>query len=802
MGHEIVYCVGCATRIAGADFERGRAVRVGGRAVCAACMPKVAGNLPPEPPKELVRRSSTRIKAQKAGPTPGTSARLPALNPAPPRKSNAPLVAGIAVAAVVVIGGLLSLMLRTPPAEPPLSSERVIAKAPPAPPPQEKREDLQLRLARLAIEAARAKMASAPGDLDGQLALWEEAARKAALTPLFKDASDGLQEVKQKRRPEPPRERAAEPPLVPPPPPSEAKASSADAKAYQARWESAMAKASARDFDGAVAELGRAAAELADETVKQDARADGEILRGARAMMAEAQSALGRLPRGQAVALTWRSPSGERKRIEGAVARPGPARIEVQQKDGSVFIEAEDVAVDSLAELLGRREGPDARALAVLCLLEGDREAAAARVATEALAARYWDYARDAAAKVPKTPPRELEARTRFYEAEREFAKMETLPSAVSKYKSLAEDYADARVVKDELSRIRRRSEAGREYLFLGTMLKGTGTFGLAPAPRVDTAWVSKADVEGAQAVENYVEAEFGALPGTAYRCWALVGGCCQETFSFYLQTTEALDVHPQTKQKAPIDPGAGIASLIKPTIPGLKKTHEEHKIKGSKTHPKTAARWEWVSIPLAKYSAPGAKKIRLISDRQGFAVGAVLVSSTRTAAIPDPEFKEELARLHSQMVEWAPAPPPAEKPWRPLFDGKSLDFLREGAPGWRLESGAIAHGGGAGNAAQTREEFEDIEIRIRFEVKDLDTAYFKLRQGAGGGYAVSITGGAVKGLEGKPHELVFMAKGEQVTAMLDGKPVSTSVEGAAKRGCLQFNANGKTLNILAIDAR
>ena len=38
MGHEIVYCVHCATRIPGVDFERGKAFRVGGKVVCSACL--------------------------------------------------------------------------------------------------------------------------------------------------------------------------------------------------------------------------------------------------------------------------------------------------------------------------------------------------------------------------------------------------------------------------------------------------------------------------------------------------------------------------------------------------------------------------------------------------------------------------------------------------------------------------------------------------------------------------------------------------------------------------------------------
>jgi hypothetical protein len=108
-------------------------------------------------------------------------------------------------------------------------------------------------------------------------------------------------------------------------------------------------------------------------------------------------------------------------------------------------------------------------------------------------------------------------------------------------------------------------------------------------------------------------------------------------------------------------------------------------------------------------------------------------------------------------------APPqPVGKPWRPLFDGKSLGCLRGGGAGWKLENGAIAQIAGAADAGQTREEFEDGEMKIRFEVKDNPRIWFNLRQGAGGGYSVTLEGDALKALEGKPHELIFLASGRR----------------------------------------
>jgi predicted negative regulator of RcsB-dependent stress response len=804
MGQEIVYCVQCASRIGGADFGKGLAFRVSGKIVCAKCLPMVSPTLTPAeqkavaPPPGGRKNSTSRIKMLKASPGPGTSARLAPVRVEEAPRSRMPLIIGGVIAVVVLVVAGVYLSSGPAPSPEETAAVKPVAPKPSAPPVEEKREDPLIREAREAIEHARAKAKEAPKDWDAQLAAWEEAARKAALTPLFKEAAAGVQETRE-------RIAAAKPAQVvveKPPAPAETapKGPSSEAKAYLSRWEPAMTKAAARDFDGAIADLGRAAAEISDEQVKRDAAVDIADLQRARVLVDEAVALLAKTPRGQALSVTVRGDSGERKKVEGSVVRSGPARAELRQGDASVFVEWSDVGAPSLAAALRPTAEADRRALAILCLLEGDREAAERVLSgpAEGISARAWDYARDAAAKLPKVSPRENEARKLFYGAEREFGKMETLPAAVAKYKSLADDYADTRVVKGELLRIQKRSEAGRDYVLLAGALKGSGTFAAGPAPRVELAWGSKADSD--PSVENCVEGDFAALPDVVYRAWALVGGCCGETFTFFLQTSEGTDLHPKTKQKTSIEPGAGFATLVKHSIPGLKKTHEDHKIKGSKTHPKIAARWEWVAIPLPKYAGPGVKKIRLISDQQGFAVGAVVVSATRSAPPSDDVLKDEVERARAAGETEAPAP--AGKAWRPIFDGKSLDCLRSNGDGWRLENGAIAHISGPGNAAQTREEFEDVEIRIRFELKDLDSAYFKLRQGSGGGYAVGIDGASVKGLEGKPHEIIFTAKGDQVTATLDGKTYSIVSEGPAKRGCLQFNGNGKMLNLLSIDAR
>jgi hypothetical protein len=168
-----------------------------------------------------------------------------------------------------------------------------------------------------------------------------------------------------------------------------------------------------------------------------------------------------------------------------------------------------------------------------------------------------------------------------------------------------------------------------------------------------DPAWVASKGIDFKDSLFNYVEAEFIALPGLTYRCWVYAGGCCQEVWNGSYQATEAV-----TKNKgkdAPINPGDLMAAPL-PMPPGLKKTHDEHKPKGvkdPKDHPKTPAKWDWISIPLPKtFLAPGAKAVRILTDQQGFAVKYIVISSTRQKA-PDEATAKDLAK------EASSTPPP-----------------------------------------------------------------------------------------------------------------------------------------------
>jgi len=136
--------------------------------------------------------------------------------------------------------------------------------------------------------------------------------------------------------------------------------------------------------------------------------------------------------------------------------------------------------------------------------------------------------------------------------------------------------------------------------------------------------------------------------------------------------------------KSVPIDPGGTMAAPL-PMPGGLKKTHDEHKPKpekGVKTppeHPKTPAKWDWISIPVPKtFAAPGAKQLRILTDQQGFGIKYVVVSSTRTKA-PDEAYAKELA---GQATSAPPAPKseikgtPVPKEW--MVVGPFAEGLKE----------------------------------------------------------------------------------------------------------------------------
>lgn len=682
MGRAIFYCVQCSGRVSEGDLDAGKAFRIGERILCGACAP--AGTKP--------TASSRKIPAVTPRTTGNTSAAMrsvpapqPPSSPQEPRKKLV-ILGGAAAAAVVLIVVLVLVLRRGGPPPPSATEQSPIAKVPEKPPPPvvpvpENKETA----ARTDFEKARTFAKAHPEDLPGQqrqfmdvVWKWEgtEAARDAAReasavksavlekvtawmadlelqirdlleTKQYAAAERKIEELKkshdlpewrlaaEKRASEVfgMGRKAAE---VEPgkSPEVKTKAPSAEAQAYLAKWDSAAGKATAREFAGAIAELEQSAAALKEAEVKQDLDADVALFRKVAAVHQEARNSMAQRPRGYGITVGVRDGKGDAKRISGAILQIDAERVEVRVGKSSEFVEWADVTAATFAEIAQRGKFEPA-VLAALCLLEGEVEPARAFEAE--LPARWWTYAAGARARIPKPDPAEKNARDLYAAAERAFRSMDTLAAAVENYRTLRADFASSALVRKYSERISRRSEAGRDYYFSPGDFRTEGTIQTAKSGKLE----STKDSDDRDTLLNSAEIEFAVLPGQTYRCWLQVGACCEETFFFYYQGTELTETDAKTRKKVSCEPGSSSAVPVKPPIRNLKKTHEEHKVKGAKVHPKTAARWEWVEIVLPKYAGPGAKKLKFMTSQAGFSIGGASVSSTRKAPPPDPEIKE-----------------------------------------------------------------------------------------------------------------------------------------------------------------
>jgi len=406
----------------------------------------------------------------------------------------------------------------------------------------------------------------------------------------------------------------AEPPPPPPPPPP---ALSAEAQAYQTRWDAAMARAAGRDFKGAIEELQKASGGITEKALQEEAARDLRDFQAADLAVQAAISALG-----AARTLTLTSIDGRSGSGRVLVADADRVELFVEPRKPTVFFEWSEVTTAALL----REQPREPRSRSLLLTLEGEPRG-------DELPAKYSAWAEAGKAKASAPAEAELQARALYYDAEREFRSMATREKAIEAYKSLKEKFKETALVRGAAARIDRRIDSGKEYTFLGADLAATGTFGLNREGRLE----SVADSDPAQENRNGAEWEYLALPSQTYRCWALLGGCCAEAFTFHYQATGLMVTDPKTRKKVAVEPGGDLAAPVKHSIRNL-KAHP-------KGEPKKATRWEWVEIPLPRPSTPGLKKVRLLTDQQGFGVAEVVVSASRSKA-PSEAEAAELAKL------------------------------------------------------------------------------------------------------------------------------------------------------------
>ncbi len=424
---------------------------------------------------------------------------------------------------------------------------------------------------------------------------------------------------------------------VPPPP---AAGASKEAETLRARWAEAMAHARARDYAAALKALEAAVPGLTDAALRSEAESDLELLRLAAPVAGEAVAVLSKSAKGQKIAFSYAEDGGTRASIEGAVHAADAHRIEVRKEESALTVPYGEVAAASIAEAFRNRAAKkpetDARAAAAFCLIEGDLEAAK-KLGAEGAPAKYETRAKEDA--------REGEARALFRASEAGFFDPALAVEAVLGYRTLLKDYAETAFVRRNRGAIAARAEAApKEFVLAAADLRASATFKLGRHNRMESCWISQADVEGGVNKDTYVQFDFSVLPESEYRCWVHVGGCCLETFAFCLQVSELAVPNPKDpKEKLPAEPGSDHWTAAKLPYLSVKKTHRDH------TGPKEPDRWEWIQVPLPKFASAGAKRVRLLTAQKGFSVASAIVTSTRQGPPRDAELRDlEKARGES----------------------------------------------------------------------------------------------------------------------------------------------------------
>ena len=178
-----------------------------------------------------------------------------------------------------------------------------------------------------------------------------------------------------------------------------------------------------------------------------------------------------------------------------------------------------------------------------------------------------------------------------------------------------------------------------------------------------------------------------------------------------------------------------------------------------------------------------------------GAAIGAVALVALLVAGGVGLRMKREIDRL----ALLAPDP----RPWTPVFDGRSLDgFYQRKTKEWGIEGGVLTNMVPQPNAMQTWRQFEDGEVRIRFQCRDQSYLAFHVRMDQRPGYSVEWGREAVNQMTGPEHTLIFTCRGPSVTATLDGKPLRVNAGSDARKGTLHFSNVGGQLRIRSVDYR
>lgn len=161
--------------------------------------------------------------------------------------------------------------------------------------------------------------------------------------------------------------------------------------------------------------------------------------------------------------------------------------------------------------------------------------------------------------------------------------------------------------------------------------------------------------------------------------------------------------------------------------------------------------------------------------------------------------------RREARAREEAEKPPPPTPGWRAVFDGRSTDFLLPATAGtWKVEGGALVSTSADPSLlpAKSKEEFGDVDVRIRFQFESASYLSLWVRQSGEGALGLEWDRGRLESLRGVPQEVVIRLRGDRGTLTHNGVTEAAQGRGKILKGPMQITAVGKGLRILAIEVR
>jgi serine/threonine protein kinase len=418
---------------------------------------------------------------------------------------------------------------------------------------------------------------------------------------------------------------------------------------YSKTWRAAMTRAKARDYSGALQDLGGALAAAKDPDLRREAAQDIDLLNLVEAAHSEILRLLYTWPLHQYLALEYWDETGAAARIKGPLIRATPYQAELERETRILAVPFGEIMPGALADLFlnppGRRSDADTLGIAVLLLLEGqvDRARTLPKQGVGAIPDKYWIHSKtlfQVRTASPEALEKEAAARRLFYTAEIDHRRFTSRANSARRYVSLLRDHAETDFVRRNRGLIESRRNAGSEYFFFFDDLVVGGGFKRFYQAGVEWYWISAPDLDPKERVESHADIEFSVLPNTRYRCWVYAGGCCAETVTFFAQGTDWVFPPPKT--------GKETSRPVTQTLFASPQTHAAH------GGPKQPSRWGWIEIPLPEYATAGPKTVRLHSPQQGFSVAYALVSSARESPPGETELKNRIREAESSRARGA----------------------------------------------------------------------------------------------------------------------------------------------------